>query len=200
MSVIIYGEPSMHKFLAVNIFLNITWCPKNITNCQVPSHVRKLFNDSAGDIEFYQMTLSIRINYFESIILYSFDGFQDNSNFVWPEKGSVARSHRLRATDPFVGKQNCCCPRIQSITVLLYTFIFFKIFLFTLSTHISIRCLQYPRPSSPRIWTTPRHCYVNITWLTEPIKIRSWVNISPGGNRSMNCWLVNITVLQLFCC
>ena len=27
--------------------------------------------------------------------------FQDNSSFVWPEAGSVARSRRLRATDPF---------------------------------------------------------------------------------------------------
>ena len=31
-------------------------------------------------------------------------GFEDNSSFVWPEDGSVARSRRLRATDPFEGQ------------------------------------------------------------------------------------------------
>ena len=114
-----------------------------------------------------------------------------------PRKDLLPKAAGWGQQIPLSVKQNCCCPRSQSITVLLYTFIFFKIFLFTLSTHISIRWFQYPRPSSLRIWTTPRHCYVNITWLTEPMKIRPWVNISPGGNRSMNCWLVNITVLQL---
>ena len=85
-------------------------------------------------------------------------------------------------------KQNCCCPRSQSITVLLYTIIFFKFFysLFPLTS----------RPSSQRIWKTPRHCNVNITWLIEPMKIRSSVNSSIAGNRSMNCWPVNRTVLQ----
>ena len=95
--------------------------------------------------------------------------FEDNSSFVWPSNGSVARS-RLH---------------------------FFKNFLFDLSTHISIRCFQYPHPSSPRIWTTPWHCYVNITWLIEPMKIRPSVNSSIALNRSINCWPVNRTVLQL---
>ena len=108
-------------------------------------------------------------------------GFEDNRSFVWPEKGSVARSCRLRATGPFEGHQNCCCPRIQLITVLLYTFIFFKIFLFTLSIHISIRCFQYTRLSSPRIWTMHRHCDVNITWLIKPMKIRPSVNMFDSG-------------------
>ena len=43
-------------------------------------------------------------------------------------------------------KQNCCCPRTQSITVLLYTFIFSKLShsvdLKTISTHIFIRYLK----------------------------------------------------------
>ena len=73
-------------------------------------------------------------------------------------------------------------------------FIFFKMFLFTLSTHIYMRCFQYPLLSSPRIWTTPRHCDVNIMWLIEPMKIRPSVNSSIAGNRSMNCWPVNRTV------
>ena len=42
-----------------------------------------------------------------------------------------------------------------------------------------------------------RHCDVNITWLIEPMKIRPSVNSSTAGNRSMNCWLVNRTVMQL---
>ena len=42
-----------------------------------------------------------------------------------------------------------------------------------------------------------RHCDVNMTWLIEPMKIRPSVNSSIAGNRSMNCWPVNRTVLQL---
>ena len=91
---------------------------------------------------------------------------------------------------------NCCCPRSQSITVLLYTIISKKIIHF-FHSHIFIRCFEYPRPSSPRIGTTFWHCEVNITWLREPMKIRPWVNSSVAGNRSMNCWPVNGSVLQL---
>ena len=92
--------------------------------------------------------------------------FEDNSSFVWDENGSVARSSSLRATDPFEGgEQNCCCPRSQCITVLSYTFVFYKIYLFTLSTHISIRWFQYSHPSSPRIFKTHRHVDGIITWL-----------------------------------
>ena len=71
---------------------------------------------------------------------------------------------------------------------------FFKIFLFTLSTHTSIKCFQYPRPSSPRICPTPRHNDVNITWLIEPMKIKPSVNSSITDNRSKNCWPENRTV------
>ena len=123
-------------------------------------------------------------------IIHLLTEFEDNSNFVWPENGYVARSRMLRATDPFSGQTNLLsCPRSQSIGVLLYTIIFFNIFLFTLSTHLSIWCLQYPRPSSQRIWKTPRHCDVNIT--------SYWTNDSIAGNRYMNCWPVNRIVLQL---
>ena len=38
----------------------------NFTRCQVPSRVRAWFHDSAGDIDFYQMSLS----QLESIILH----------------------------------------------------------------------------------------------------------------------------------
>ena len=58
-------------------------------------------------------------------------------------------------------KQNCCCPRSQSITVLLYTFIFF--FLFTLSTRTFIRCFQYPSSWSPIIWTMPLYIVTSIS-------------------------------------
>ena len=87
---------------------------------------------------------------------------------------------------------------VQETSLWLFCYIpsFFKIFLFTLYIHTSIRCFQYPRPSSPRICTTPRRCDVNITWLIEPMKIKPSVNSSIADNRSMNCWPVNRTVLQ----
>ena len=51
-------------------------------------------------------------------------GFEDNSSFVWPENGSATGwGQHIRSRV----KQNCCCPKSQSITVLLYTNIFFKI-------------------------------------------------------------------------
>ena len=85
------------------------------------------------------------------------------------------------------GQQICsrvnlnCCSWSQSITVLLYTFIFFKIFLFSLSTLVSITCFQYSGLSSPRIWTTPLHCDINITGLIETLKIRPSVNSYDSG-------------------
>ena len=93
-------------------------------------------------------------------------------------------------------KLRCCYPRTQSKTVLLYTFIL-STKTITLSTHISIRCFQYPRSSSPRIGTTSWHCDVNITLHIEPMKMRPSVNSSIAGNRSMNCWPVYISVLHL---
>ena len=61
--------------------------------------------------------------------------------------------------------------------------------------HLSIRCFKYP--SSPRIGTTFWNCDVNITWFREPMKTRQSVNSSIVGNRSMNCWPFNRSVLQL---
>ena len=90
-------------------------------------------------------------------------GFEDNSSFVWPENGSVARIRRLRATDQFEGQ-----------TKLL------------LSEEPVYNC-----------FVIHRHCDVNITWLIEPMKIRPSVNSTIAGNRSMNCWPVNRTVMQL---
>ena len=49
----IYGEPYAHKFSAIDHPSS-----SNITHCQVLSHARVWFNDSAGDIDFYQMFLS----------------------------------------------------------------------------------------------------------------------------------------------
>ena len=58
MPVRIYGELYAHKLCAVDIFWNITRRQVIVTRCQVSSHVRAWFHDSAGDIEFYQMSLS----------------------------------------------------------------------------------------------------------------------------------------------
>ena len=38
------------------------------------------------------------------LIIQLLTGFEDNSSFVWHKDGSVARSHRLRATNPFEGQ------------------------------------------------------------------------------------------------
>ena len=54
----IYGEPYAHKFSAVDIFLEYHPSSSNITRCQVPSRVRAWFHDSAGDIDFYPMSLT----------------------------------------------------------------------------------------------------------------------------------------------
>ena len=57
---------------AQSIFLGISPSSSNITRCQVPSRVRAWFPDSAGDIDFYQMSLSKSESTIlhESIILY----------------------------------------------------------------------------------------------------------------------------------
>ena len=92
---------------------------------------------------------------------------------------------RKNQTDPFEGQTKLL---LSEKPVYNCFVIHLHFFLFTLSTLISITCFQYPRPSSPRIWTTPRHGDVNIMWLIEQMKIRPSVNSSIAGNRSMNCW------------
>ena len=69
----IYDEPYAHKFCAVDIFSNITRQQGKITRCQVPSHLREWFNNSAGDIDFYQIILSQSEStiFYESMILNS---------------------------------------------------------------------------------------------------------------------------------
>ena len=56
----IYGEPYAHKFCAVDNFQILEYHPSssNITRSHVPSRVRAWFHDSAGVIDFYQMSLS----------------------------------------------------------------------------------------------------------------------------------------------
>ena len=54
----IYGEPCAHKFCTVVIILEYHPSSSNVTRCQVPSHVKAWFRDSAGDIDFYQMSQS----------------------------------------------------------------------------------------------------------------------------------------------
>ena len=122
------------------------------------------------------------------------DWVRGQQQFCLTQERSVAQSCRLRATDPFEGQTKLLLFEKPVYNCFVIHLHFFKIFLFTLFTHISIRCFQYPRPSRPRIWMTPWICYVNITWLIEPMKIRPWVNSSIAGNRSINCWPVNRTV------
>ena len=119
-------------------------------------------------------------------------------SFVLSEDGSVVRSRWLRATDPFEGQTKLLLSSNPVYNCFVIHLHFIKIFLFmiTLSTHISIRCFQDFRPSRPRIRTSPRNCDVNTMWLIEPMKIRPSVNSPIAGNRSINCWPVNRTVLQ----
>ena len=102
----------------------------------------------------------------------------DPQTDLLPEAASGRQQIRSRV------KPNCCGSRSQSITVLLYSFIFFKVFSFSLSTHMTNRCFQYTCPSSPRIWTTQRHCDVNFTWLNK-----WWIN-----NEYTTCWLLTMMV------
>ena len=67
-------------------------------------------------------------------------------------------------------KQICCCPWTQSIIGLLYTFIFSKFTFSLLPLTNTLDVFNILKPSSPRIWTTPRHCDVKITWFIEPMK------------------------------
>ena len=71
---IYHGELYVHKFCAVDIFLEYHLSSSNITRCQVQSHVRA-FHDSAGDVDFYQMRLgqSESTILHESIIWYNMD-------------------------------------------------------------------------------------------------------------------------------
>ena len=62
----IYSEPYKHKFCAVHIFLEYHPTSSNITRYQVSLRVRAWLHDSAGDIDFYQMSFSQS----ESIILH----------------------------------------------------------------------------------------------------------------------------------
>ena len=56
MLVRIYGVPCMHEFCAVDVFWNIT--RRQAISPVNKSHYVLEFNDSAGDIDLYQMSLS----------------------------------------------------------------------------------------------------------------------------------------------
>ena len=127
----------------------------------VNSSHRSLFSNSSN----YQKQKAI---YYSKQLL---TGFEDNSNFVWPENGSVARSRRLRATDPFEGQTKLLLSEKPVYNCFVIHLLFFKIFLFTLSTLISSGYFQY---SSVR--SKPRHCDFNITSLIRLMKIRPSVN------------------------
>ena len=49
---------SMVNHTRIDIFLEYYTSSSNMTRCQVPSRVRAWFYDSAGDIDFYQMSLT----------------------------------------------------------------------------------------------------------------------------------------------
>ena len=53
-------------------------------------------------------------------------GYEDNSSFVWPKNDLLPKTAGWGQQICSRVKQNCCCLRSQSITVLLYTFIFSK--------------------------------------------------------------------------
>ena len=117
---------------------------------------------------FFQLKISKKnpdIHY--TVIDWMFDPRMD----LLPEAAGWGQQIRSRV------KQNCCCTRSKPRTVLLYTFIFQKF-------SYSLFPLTYPLDgfNSQRIWTTPRHCDVTITWLIEPMEIRPSVNSSIAGS------------------
>ena len=75
--------------------------------------------------------------------------------------------------------------------------IHFRFFL-NFFVHLSIRCFQYPHPSSPRIWTTPLDIVTSISLdlLNQWKQDRPSINSSIAGDRSINCWQVNRKVLH----
>ena len=121
-------------------------------------------------------------------------GFEDNSSLfdlstdLLPSACGFPQQINSRV------KQNYWCLRSQSITVLLYTFIFSKKnYIHSFHSHFNILVRQVWESCSLTSW----HCDINIKWLIEPMKIRPSINSSIVGNRSINCWLFNRTVLQL---
>lgn len=60
----------------------------------------------------------------KTITLQLLTGFEYNICFVWPQNGPVALSYCLEKQIRSWVKLNSCCPRTQSIIILLYTFTF----------------------------------------------------------------------------
>ena len=90
-------------------------------------------------------------------------------------------------------KQSFCCPRNQSISDLLYTFIFSKLSYFLDFWKILIMIFIQQLLILILLTSTAD---IKITWPVEPMKIRQLVNSSIEGKRSTNCWPVNRTVMQ----
>ena len=94
-------------------------------------------------------------------------------------------------------KQNCCYPRSQSITVLLCTFICFQNCLFPLTNKNYILPLTFVKSENLNDVTSSYFDIVTsidmICWTNEK---RPSVNSSIEGNRSMNRWSVNRTLMQ----
>ena len=69
------------------------------------------------------------------------------------ENGSVDLSSlQLRITVPFNGQTTLLLSEKPVYNCYVIHLNLFKIFLFTLSTHISIKCYQYQLPWNPGIW------------------------------------------------
>ena len=72
---------SMVNRMLSRYFLEYQQSSRNIIRCQVPSRVRAWFHDSAGDIEFYQMSLSqSESDILHESIIYQNIGYQVSSS------------------------------------------------------------------------------------------------------------------------
>ena len=78
-------------------------------------------------------------------------GFEDNSSFVWPENGSVARSRRLRATDLFEGQTELLLFEKSVYICFVIHLHFFKIFLFTHPLDVFSILVRQVRESGRRL-------------------------------------------------
>ena len=78
------------------------------------------------------------------VLVYSYWLGSRTTAVLFGPRMHVARSHRLRATDPFMGQSKYCCWRSQSITVLLYTIIVksqhvvYSLFIHHLLSHVKL--------------------------------------------------------------
>ena len=154
---------------AVNFYIKYHPSSSDITRCQVPSPFRSWFHYSAGDIDFYQMSLSQSESTIlhESIILYK---YWLHERVTWeiinPRKPMITVAIWFSRGDNFP-----CYPLVQSIINILY-WMLIKHVVYITSGFKTIQWISYSVNSNAH--TTPvrtygepyahKYCAVDIFW------------------------------------